>query len=117
MTTQILARVDADLNVTGTVDPECKRVWFPLGILKGYTPVLEAAHTFISTQGRMKYLMPIYQALLDSNQKDLAVKWYQENVNFYHPYSVAKLAKMIGITTAEVQQMQAAKNKANLFMQ
>jgi hypothetical protein len=55
-----MSKIDMDLNVTHTLDPECKNVWYPLGILKGYMPVQEAAHVFISSMGRMKYLMPIY---------------------------------------------------------
>lgn len=76
ITTDILAKVDADLKVTQTLDPECKMVWYPMGIRKGYKPVMDAAHAFISSMGRMKYLQPVYQALLDSNQKDIAVTWY-----------------------------------------
>ena len=63
VTIEIMARIDADLNITNTVDPECKNIWFPLGIDLGYDVVVEPAHTFISTQGRMKYLTPIYSAL------------------------------------------------------
>jgi leukotriene-A4 hydrolase len=60
MTTDIIMQVDKDLNVTNTLDPECKYVWFPLGILLGYMPAQDAAHVFISSMGRLKYLMPIY---------------------------------------------------------
>jgi hypothetical protein len=68
----LLVKIDADLNLTNTVDPECKQRWLPLGIRQGYAPALEPAHTFVSIQGRLKYLKPIYQALLDSDQKDTA---------------------------------------------
>jgi leukotriene-A4 hydrolase len=81
----ILKRIDADFNITETVDPECKQRWFSLGIKKGYEPVFPQAHNFISTQGRLKYLTPIYQALLDAGEHDLAVTWYEENKDFYHP--------------------------------
>jgi len=98
VTLEILTKIDTDLNITGTLDPNCKEVWFPLGIKKGYASVTEPAHTFISTQGRMKYLKPVYQALIDSDQHALAVTWYNENKDFYHPYAVLMLAKMLGIS-------------------
>jgi hypothetical protein len=88
-----------------------------------YTDVIEPAHTWISSQGRMKYLMPIYQALLDNNQRDLAVQWYKENVNFYHPYSVMQLAKMIGLSETEIKSFKSAqllsveKEETPLFLQ
>lgn len=67
VTPELLTKIDADLNITGTLDPECKQRWFPMGIKIGYAPTKEPAHTFISSQGRMKYLTPIYKALLESN--------------------------------------------------
>lgn len=97
LTLDILKKVDADYNLTGTVDPECKQRWFPIGIKAGYADVLEPAHKFISDQGRMKYLNPIYRALLETNQKDLAVKWFNENIDFYHPLAVASLKKLLGL--------------------
>ena len=94
----VVQLIDEDLNITNTLDPECKAVWFPLGIMKNYSAVLEPAHTFISSMGRMKYLTPIYTALINTNQRDLAIQWYNENINFYHPYAVQALAKLLGLS-------------------
>jgi len=52
----ILERIDNDLNITHTIDPECKERWFPLGIRENYTAVFDPAHEFISGIGRLKYL-------------------------------------------------------------
>lgn len=49
----------------------------------------------------MKYLTPIYKALLDSDQKDIAVQWFKENEDFYHPYAVDQLKQLLGLN--EVQ--------------
>jgi len=91
----ILTKIDEDLKLTSTLNPEIKQRWYPLGIRMGYTAVVEPAHTMISSVGRAKYLTPIYKALLDTNQIDLAKKWYQENIDFYHPYVVYQIGKMI----------------------
>jgi len=40
--------------------------------------------------GRMKYLAPIYQAMIIVD-RTVAQKWFDEFKNFYHPYTVAKL--------------------------
>jgi leukotriene-A4 hydrolase len=66
VTLDIMSKLDADLNLTMTVDPECKQRWYPLAIRKGYQSALEPAHEFISSQGRLKYLTPIYMALKQS---------------------------------------------------
>ena len=85
VTIKILEKIDADLDITATKDPEVKNVWFPLGIRLNYTAVISPAHTFISSMGRLKYLQPEYQALLDTKQTALAISWYEENKDFYHP--------------------------------
>ena len=46
--------------------------------------------------GRSKYLTPVYSALEDSGQHDLAVQWNDENKDFYHPVSEASVVKIIG---------------------
>ena len=63
----LLKKIDEDLNITSTRDPEVMQRWFPLGITKGYDVVKPYAHTHISSMGRMKYLQPIYEALVASN--------------------------------------------------
>ena len=107
VTIKILEKIDIDYTLTGTVDPEVKQRWFPLGIRLGYEPVLDPAHTFISSMGRLKYLTPVYQALLDANRCDLATQWFDENKDFYHPMAVAKIQKLIAPCTQE----------SDLFMQ
>jgi leukotriene-A4 hydrolase len=102
VTVDILAKIDADYNLTLTVDPECKQRWLPLAIRKGYNVALEPAHEFISVQGRLKYLNPIYLALIQSGQKELAVQWFNENIDFYHPLAITSLKKMLGLDEKEV---------------
>ena len=97
----VMERVDADLNLTNTLDPECKQRWFPLGIKLNYTNTTEPAHKFISSMGRMKYLNPIYRALLETDQRDLAVSWFCENKGFYHPLAIAALKKLLSLTDEE----------------
>lgn len=64
VTKEIMQRIDDDLSITGSLDPEVKNTWFPLGIMKDFTIVIDKAHTFISSMGRAKYLTPIYKAMM-----------------------------------------------------
>ena len=94
----ILERIDADLNVTADLDPEVRERWYPTGLLLNYAPVYEPAHTWISSMGRNKYLMPVYAALEDSNQHDTGVQWFCENIDFYHPVSISAIENILGVT-------------------
>lgn len=72
VTLPIVARIDSDFGVTADPNPEVKQRWLPLCLMLTYDPSYDAAHEFVSIQGRLKYLTPIYQALEDTNQHDLA---------------------------------------------
>lgn len=52
----ILTRIDGDLSITNSIDPEVKQRWFSLGLYYSYTPVKTPALTFVSTMGRNKYI-------------------------------------------------------------
>lgn len=81
----ILERIDVDYDCSLTIDPEVKQRWYAIGLYLSYDPVTDPAHTWISSMGRIKYLTPIYTALQQSGQHDLAQQWYDENSSFYHP--------------------------------
>merc|ERR1719468_455540 len=91
MTLKIIERIDQDLEATLELNPEVKQRWLPLCLALRYESAYAVAHDFISTQGTMKYLNPIYSSLQDNNQHDLAAEWFNENIDFYHPIAVASL--------------------------
>jgi len=62
-----MTKIDDDLNVTDSVDPEVRQRWYPLGIKKNYTKVMAPAKEFVQGMGRWKYVKPIYAALIDSD--------------------------------------------------
>jgi len=97
MNLEIMEKIDEDYKVTNTSDPEVKYKWFPLGIKLGYPDVTAPAKKFAQGMGRWKYVKPIYQALLDSDQEELALQWYNEVADFYHPYVVDQLTKLLNI--------------------
>jgi hypothetical protein len=79
----VIARIDADLNITNDVDPEVRMRWYPTCLYLQYPNVYDPAHDWISSMGRSKYLNPVYQSLVQSGQHDLAVQWNNDNIDFY----------------------------------
>jgi hypothetical protein len=61
----ILLDVDAKLNISDTKNPEVKQIWFPLSISFGYEHVQEPATQWVKSQGRLKYIKPVYKAWVD----------------------------------------------------
>lgn len=99
----LLTQIDADYNTTADPDPEVKQRWLPIGLKIQYEPSYDAAHTWVSSMGRCKYLSPIYSALQDSGQHDLGVQWYDENLDFYHPVAITTEGRILGLISDEPQ--------------
>jgi len=43
----------------------------------------------------MKYINPVYTALVKNGYRDLAYQWYMEKRDFYHPIAAAGLRKIL----------------------
>jgi len=72
VTYKILAKVDADYNCTYDANPEIGQRWFPLTNAHSYSEALDSMHSYVSNQGRMKYINPVYQSLVDNGNRDTA---------------------------------------------
>lgn len=95
ITLKLMAKLDSDLNITLAANPEIGQRWFPLSIALKYNVALDAAHHYVSYQGRMKYILPVYTALVQSGRRDLAYQWFIDNQNFYHPIALAKVRQIV----------------------
>jgi hypothetical protein len=113
VTADLLALIDKDFECNKDKNPEIGQRWLPLAIALEYQPVYDAAHAYVSYQGRMKYINPVYIALVRNGRRDLANQWFKELEGFYHPIAAAGLKKIIYNSVspkeeqrlAEVQQM------------
>jgi len=43
----------------------------------------------------MRFLTPIYRALLETNNKAMALEWYNYSYDFYSPYAQVQLGRLI----------------------
>ena len=60
----------------------------------GHQAKFDLAISFIKSQGRMKYIRPIYRALFkDTYGKEMAIKTFNEVRNQYHPIAAKMVAK------------------------
>jgi len=103
ITEAIMKKIDQDLGVTthSPLDYNVMQRWVPLGLRIGYLPVRFIGQEITQTVGRMKYLSPIYTALLVSGQKDVAEKWFKDSYSFYSPYAQFQLQRLIDSYSTE----------------
>lgn len=96
ITIPILEKIDSDYNLTLSIDPEQKAIWYQLGIMNNYEKVLPYTDEFLGSVGRQKYLLPLYRALNDYNHT-LAVEIFGKHKPIYHPVAVKNIKAILEI--------------------
>lgn len=69
-----------------------------LAINSGYTLVRKDMENFLKKTGRLKYLEPIYEALVVSrfeSDKDLAKKIFEKSKGNYHPIARIAIGELV----------------------
>jgi len=94
-----LAELDRHHHLTDTENRELLAAWLELSIRSGYD-VDARLRWFLTTIGRRKYLMPLYQALLETDgQAARARSIYRQARSTYHPIARESLDPRLGVST------------------
>ncbi|CAG8485221.1 8100_t:CDS:10 [Diversispora eburnea] len=72
---------------------EIKFRWQKLCLRLEYEPIFPYVVKFLTAQGRMKYIRPLYR----QNGSELAKKTFIENRSLYHPIAAAMIEKDLGL--------------------
>ncbi|KAL7535361.1 hypothetical protein ACHAXR_007013, partial [Thalassiosira sp. AJA248-18] len=71
-----------------------------ISVESGDASILPVVIRFITSQGRMKFVRPLYRALFHSEMgKDIAVSTFLENKDFYHPIAAKMVATDLDSTS------------------
>jgi leukotriene-A4 hydrolase len=87
--------LDSTFNFTASRNNEILAIWFEKAIYADYRKVDKALETFLIKVGRRKFLIPLYQALIDTDRVEEAKKIYKEARKGYHAVSTATIDAML----------------------
>ncbi|MFY8137298.1 MAG: M1 family metallopeptidase [Flavobacteriales bacterium] len=87
--------LDRAFNITSTKNNEVLFAWLELAIRKNYSTAYDELESFLVEVGRRKFVAPLYEALVETNQKDLAVKIYTKARPNYHSVTIETIDKML----------------------
>ena len=83
-----------------------------ISVAAGDATIVPVVIRFITTQGRMKFVRPLYRALFASKMgKNIAVKTFVKHRDFYHPVCAKMLAKDLEIVDAAELKVNVEKKK------
>eukprot|EP00347_Sterkiella_histriomuscorum_P011519 403372143 len=105
MTKDIFNKVETDLKVSQIANLEFKQRWAVVGLYLNNVDSKTVAQNIVSSVGRLLYITPIYQALVDIGAVDLGQKWYKDNELFYSPLARGAVKKILGLKTENTDQL------------
>lgn len=92
-----VAALDRAHQLTGTGNNEVAHAFYRLALASGYTGADSAIDTYLSTIGRRKLIVPIYQDLMQTPAgRERAKRIYAEARAGYHPITQTTLDAILG---------------------
>ncbi|MCC7381074.1 MAG: M1 family metallopeptidase [Deltaproteobacteria bacterium] len=88
---------DARFHFASAKNAEIRLGWLTIAARSGFEPAYPAIRRALAEIGRMKYLRPLYVALLAAGgpARQLAVECFRENRGRYHPVAQAVIGPLI----------------------
>jgi hypothetical protein len=90
-----MAVLDKAFMISSTGNNEVLFSWLMLAIPNRYEAAYGQLETFLVTVGRRKFVAPLYESLIQNNQKELASKIYQKARPGYHAVTTETVDKMM----------------------
>jgi hypothetical protein len=88
--------LDASFQISSTGNNEVLFAWLEQAIKKNYTPAYDELEKFLTSVGRRKFVAPLYEAMVATNQRDLAKMIYAKARPGYHAVTVGTVDGIVG---------------------
>lgn len=92
-----MAELDAAWGMTSTGNNEVLFAWLEQGIRSHYTPCYDRLRSFLEVVGRRKFLTPLYRALEETGQGELARDIYRTARPNYHSVATGTMDELLGV--------------------
>lgn len=92
-----LANLDEALALSAITNSEVLFAWLKLAVANRYEPALPALEKFLTSQGRRKFVAPLYRALLDEGAwgRPIAIRIYARARPGYHPVTSGSIDALL----------------------
>jgi leukotriene-A4 hydrolase len=97
LTESQLQQLDRVFSLTGTANGEIARRWYSIVAASSYLPAYDELAGFLTRVGRMKLVLPVYQALSTTDAgRAFATEVFAAAKPGYHPITTAAVQKILG---------------------
>ncbi|CAO3637411.1 unnamed protein product [Cunninghamella blakesleeana] len=95
---ELIKKMDELYKLTAIRNADIRFRWQNICLRTSYEPIYPEVVEFITEQGRMKFVRPLFRLLHEAkNGQQLAVDTYLKHRKFYHPIAATLIEKDIGI--------------------
>ena len=92
-----LDELNSTFNISSTGNNEVLFAWLEQAVLKGHEASYDRLETFLINVGRRKFLTPLYKALLDTDQTNMALSIYKKARPNYHSVATGTMDELLKI--------------------
>ena len=92
-----LAELDAAWDINSTGNNEVLFAWLEQAVRSQHTKAYDRLRTFLVGVGRRKFLTPIYKAMVETGQTELARDIYKEARPNYHSVATGTMDELLGV--------------------
>lgn len=86
--------LDESFHFTQSKNSEIADLWFIMAVRANYANAYGAMDQFLSVTGRQKFILPLYQEMMQTGKKEMAKTIYKKYRANYHPLAQSKLDKI-----------------------
>lgn len=90
-----IKQLDKSFSISSTKNNEVLFAWLDLAIITEYKEAYPQLEEFLIRVGRRKFVAPLYERLISTNQKDIAKEIYQKARPNYHSVTINTIDEMI----------------------
>ena len=93
-----LADLERTLNLANEGNAELTFGWLQIALAHRYQPAVATAEKFLTSQGRRKFVLPLFQTLWNEGDwgRPIARRIYAEARPLYHPVTSGSVDQLVG---------------------
>lgn len=96
-----LDELNTTFKISSTGNNEVLFAWLEQAVLKGHEASYDRLETFLINVGRRKFLTPLYKALLDKEQTNMALSIYKKARPNYHSVATGTMDELLNLNDSE----------------
>lgn len=96
ITVERMGDLDKSFHFTGIGNCEIADAWYELAVKRHYATAYADMETFLCSVGRRKFLTPLYKAMMQTNQSEMAKRIYSKARPGYHYVAQNTLDELVG---------------------